>query len=370
MRLLLCALFVVFVTYANATTWAAAYPYRQHIEGQEVVIEAIPYNAYVGSPSGVTRVYFKNKLLYTIDKYYREKIFTSNDGQYFAIVHTTNMVGVTSTITMGHERIDYNQPAIEVYKNGILYKSFSLKDVIDTSRLRHEGFLFDWGYYANTEPYFDAQCGCEACLEVYGKKVLRNCDTAKISFDECEECKKQCDSIKLREAEVNLMNNSSYVSDNYLYTLSNQGFVVRFSFDFFSIEKLPFHEIIPDKLSFHPHKVIRKYKNVRLPGKFDLPDLKSGKTLDEAIAILFKLPQNGQKPIEIFISSLTINSDGICINPEITVSSEDPDNPENLIENTTMTATLIDWVKNQRFKTNLIPKGSDQYSFYSFITLK
>lgn len=370
MRLFISAIFILIVTNASATTWAAAFPYIQYIEGQAVTIEAIPYNPYAGSPLGVTKVYFKNKLLYTLDKYYREKIFTSSDGQYLAIVHITNSAGITSFTSMGHEKIDYNQPAIEVYKNGVWFKSFSLKEIIDTSRLLQNGFFFHWGYDVYTNQYMDAQYGCESCLEFYSKKILRNCDTAKISFEECEECNRQCDSVKIRDIEVNLMNNSIYVSNNCLYILSNQGIVIKLSFNSFSIEKLPFDKVIHNKYTFSPNKVIRKYKKVRLPNKFDLPDLKSGKTLKEEINNFFTLSNFDQKSTEISIYSLIINKAGICINAENTVYTVDPSNPKELIENTLITTALTKWIKEQRFNTSLIPKGYDQYSFYSFIRLK
>ncbi len=371
MRILLFLIFVMLARPLVAMTWQPAYPYKQHIEGQNITIEAIPYYAYAGSPlPGITNVYFGNKLLYTINKYYREKIFTSKDGQYLAVLHTTNATGVSSIMIMGHEKIDYSQAAIDVFKNGDLFKTFSIQAVIDTSRLWHNGYLYDWGYHVNVDAFLNAQFGCEACVEVYGKKVLKNCDTAEISYGDCEECKRQCDSIKLRDAEVVLMNNSSYVDGNYLYVLSNQGPVIRLDFESLLIEKLSFNEVIPNRATFHPPRLIRKYNKVHLPNQFDLPDLKNGKKIENASEELFATSKNGYHSIEIFISSLTIDRNGLCINADVTVSVENPNAPRDLIEDTVLTKTFIEWIKKERFKTNLIPRRFDRYSFYSFITLK
>lgn len=51
------------------TTWSAAYPYKQSIEGQDVTVKAYPYTPYSGSPMiGLTKVYHNKQLLYTINR--------------------------------------------------------------------------------------------------------------------------------------------------------------------------------------------------------------------------------------------------------------------------------------------------------------
>jgi hypothetical protein len=88
------------------TTWSAAYPYVQKIDGQDITVKAFPYAPYSGSPMiGFTKVYLNKEVLYTINKYYRERIFTSDDGQYLTVVHTSNSAGVSSLLLLVMNRL-------------------------------------------------------------------------------------------------------------------------------------------------------------------------------------------------------------------------------------------------------------------------
>jgi hypothetical protein len=165
---------------ATATTWAAAYPYTQRIEGQDVVVKAFSYDPYTASPMlGVTRVYYKNKLLYSIDRYYRERIFTSDDGEYLAVVNTSNSAGLSSYTSFGIEKVNFNEPAIELFRHGQLYKTFTLKEVIDTTMFYNNGEFFYWGYQLDSG-FESVEEDCEICREVYGRRVLKMGDTTEI----------------------------------------------------------------------------------------------------------------------------------------------------------------------------------------------
>ena len=125
------------------TTWAAAYPYTQKIDGQNIVIKAYSYSPYYGSPTiGITKVYSNNRLLYSIDRYYRENIFTSQDGQYLAVVNTIISSRLMGSIFFVGSQIDFNETAIEVFKNGLPFKTYSLKDIIDTTRFTNDDNIF------------------------------------------------------------------------------------------------------------------------------------------------------------------------------------------------------------------------------------
>lgn len=357
------------------TTWSAAYPYTQRIEGQDVVVKAFPYDPYSGSPMvGATKVYLKKKLLYTIDKYYRERIFTSNDGQYLAVVHTSNSVGISSYTSFGMEQINYKQPAIEVFMNGLPFKTFTLKDVIDTTKLANNGQFFYWGYYVDFEAFQNAYFGCESCIEVYGKRVLRTGDTTEIDPDELEECRNECDYIRLREVELNIYENSQYIKENSLYILTNQNTVVELDFSNMRIEQIPFDKMVPNKEQFSPPRLNRKYKKVILPDKFDEPNLKDGRSFENGIAELLSLsvPENQEEETFcVFINSLVINKNGKCIDfygkvHDVSISeffTEDSINKE-------MTEKLEKWIMNQTFDTKLIPKKFDAYSFLCIVNLK
>jgi hypothetical protein len=357
------------------TTWSAAYPYTQNIDGQNVVVKAFPYDPYSGSPMlGVTRVYFKNKLLYSIDKYYRERIFTSNDGQYLVVVHTSNSAGISSYTSFGIERINFNQTAIEVFKNGQPFKTFALKDVVDTTKLANNGRFFYWGYHVDLEAFKNAEYGCESCKEVYGRKVLRTGDTSEIDIDEWEECKRECDSVKLKPTKMELSKNSIYVQDNSLFILTNQNVVVKLDFATMTIQQVPFDKVVVDKKTFHPPKLNRKYKKVKLPDKFDQPNMKDGRSFEKGIADLFSLSVPDSKEKEtfcVFIHHLVLDRNGKCVDFYGTVNDERISeffSPESL--NKEMTEKLNKWVKEQTFETKLIPKGFDGYSFLCIVNLK
>ena len=358
-----------------ATTWGPAYPYTQKIDGQKVTIKAYSYAPYSGSPMiGTTKVFFKNKLLYTIDKYYRERIFTSKDGHFLAVVRTSNAEGVSSFVTFRPEKIDFNQTAIEIFKDGKPFKEFQLKDIIDTAKLANNGKFFFWGYYVDFEAFQDAEFACEACLEVYGKKILSKCDTSEIYINECEECRRDCDLVKLKEAEDRIYHNSMYVRNNSLFVLTNQKTVVKLDFSIFEIQQIPFDEIIPDKKRFNPPKFKRKYKKVKLPDKFDQPKLKDGRSFEKGVADLLGLSisDHGEKETyTVFISNLVIDRTGKCIGFEGKVCDERIS--EYLTEesiNKEMTEKVCKWLMKQKFQTKLIPKRFEKYSFLCIVNLK
>lgn len=357
------------------TTWSAAYPYSQQIDGQQVIVKAFPYDPYSGSPMlGVTRVYYDKKLLYTIEKYYRERIFTSADGHYLVVVHTSNSVGVASYTTFGIEQINFNQPAIEIFKDGYPYKTFSLKDVIDTTKLANNGRFFYWGYYVDLEAFRNAEFGCQSCIEVYGKKVLRTGDTSEIELDEWDECKSECDSVKLKELEIRVSRNSMYVQDNSLYILTNQGVVIKLDFLTFEVNQIPFDKIIPNKKSFSPPQLNRKYKKVKLPGQFDQPNMKDGRSFEKGVAGLFGLSVpdiKEENTFNVFINHLVLDSNGKCVDFNGHVYDERISEffTEESV-NKEMTEQLNKWVKEQTFQTKLVPKGFDGYSFLCIVYLK
>lgn len=373
-NILTLILLTVLSQIAFGTTWSAAYPYTQHIDGQNVVIKAFPYDPYSGSPMiGVTNVYFKKKLLYTIDKYYRERIFTSNDGQYLAVVHTSNSAGVASYTSFGIEQISFNQTAIEVFKNGQLFKTFTLKDVIDTTKLANNGHFFYWGYNVDFEAFDNAIWNCkywEKDLNRSEKKECLNGDTTSY----CKDWINGCDSMKIFEKEKFIWTNSIYIQDNSLFVLTNQNTVVKLDFSKMTIEQIPFETIVIDKQSFNPPKLNRKYKKVKLPDKFDEPNLKDGRTLGKAVADLLGLsiPTNKEKnTFIVFINYLVLDRRGKCI--DFYGNVYDARISEFFTResvNKEMTEQLNKWVREQFFQTNLIPKGFNGYSFLCIVNLK
>lgn len=356
------------------TTWSAAYPYTQKIDGQSVEIKAFPYDPYSGSPMiGDTRVYFNNKLLYSIDKYYRERIFTSNDGQYLVVVHTSNTAGISSYISFGTEQINFNQTAIEIFKNGQSFKKFALKDVIDTTKLANNGQFFNWGYNVDFEAFNEAIWNCNYWRKDLTRSEKKEClDGDTTSY--CREWIQGCDSIKMFEQEKFIYSNSIYVHDNSLFVLTNQNMVVKLDFEEMTVQQIPFNKLIPDKKNYNPPKFNRRYKKVKLPDMFDQPNMKDGRSFEKGVADLFKLivPDNtNEKSFCVYINYLVLNKEGKCIDFYGEVNDERISNYfSEESKNKEMTEKLNKWVKEQTFDTKLIPKGFDGYSFLCIVNLK
>lgn len=361
------------------TTWIAAYPYTQKIEGQDVVVKAFPYDPYSGSPMiGVTRVYFKNKLLYSIEKYYRERIFTSNDGQYLVLVHTSNSGGIARYTRYGKESINFYQTAIEVFKNGEPFKIFTLKDVIDTTTLVNNGRFYNWGYNLDLEAFKNAEYGCEFCKEVYGRKVLRTGDTSEIDIEDWEECKRECDSTRFKNTALRISKNSIYVQGNSLFVLTNQNIVVKLDFADMTIQQIAFNKVIPNLRTFSPPTLKRKYKKIKYPDKFLLPELFDGKTIGQGLAeflnkrLTTTTEDRDGATIQIYFHTLLINKEGKCelvyVSPRIRNDNKKDfmhfGNDEKLKEE------IEGWIKQQTFKTTTIPKEFFKYKFEDFVYLK
>ncbi|TNE78893.1 MAG: hypothetical protein EP332_12975 [Bacteroidetes bacterium] len=314
-QLLFCVLFLLKFHLLEATTWRAAMPYTQRIEGQSVKIKAQSYDPYIGSPMlGKTSVYHRNKLLYTLDQYYREPLYTSPDGQYLVLVRLTNSIGVGSYIS-GWGHVNYNQAAIKIFKNGKAIKEYRLRDVIDTAKLAQDGNLFYWGYAKNLKRSKAVQDECEICRESYGKRLLSTCDTSKIKPEECALCRAACDSAQLLSTEERLVKNPIYVSGDTLFILSNQQTVIKLSFHDLSLQISPFEHVVPVKNEYKPPLLKRKYKKIRLPEKFEEPRLKNGKTLEESVAELLDLSvdHDFKGRYAVYMGSLVIDKTGKCI---------------------------------------------------------
>lgn len=359
---------------AFGTTWSAAYPYTQKIDGQNVVVKAFPYAAYSGSPMiGVTKVYLNNKLLYTIDKYYRESIYTSNDGQYLVVIHTSNTAGITSYNSFGIERLNFNQPAIEVFKNGQPFKTFTLKDVIDTTKLANNGQFFHWGYNVDIEAFDKAIWNCNYWRKDLTRSDKKECLNGDTAFY-CREWIQGCDSLRIFEQEKFIYANSIYIQDNSLIVLTNLDMVVKLDFKEMTVQQIPFDKIVPDKKTFNPPKLNRKYKRVKMPDKFDQPNMKNGSSFEKGVADLFNLtvPDNtNEKSFCVFINHLVLNKEGKCIDFYGTVNDERISKYfSEQSKNKEMTEKLNKWVKEQTFDTKLIPKGFDGYSFLCIVYLK
>ncbi len=346
------------------------------MNGQNVVIQAIPYDPYSGSPIiGITKVYLNKKLLYTIDKYYREKIFTSNDGQYLVVVHDSYSIDIQSETSFGLEKIDFNRPAIEVFKNGQTFKTFTLKDVIDTSKLAFYDGSFYWGYYVDFEGFQKAEFGCESCKEVYGRRVLRTRDTSEIEIEDWDECKRKCDSARFKNTAVRISKNSIYVDGNSLYVLTNQNMLVKLDFSEMSIQKISLDKVIPNLRRFSPPTIKGKYHKIKYPVKFLLPELINGKTIGEGLAEFLNkrlaTKDSDSATIQIYFHTLLINKEGKCelVYVSSIVRNDIKKDFMYFRNDVKLEKVIEDWIKQQTFKTTNIPRDFYKYKFSDFVFL-
>ena len=368
-------------------TWGAAWPYSQSIEGQDITIKAIAYAPYNGpSTLGRTRVYKKGKFLYEMDTYFRKRIFPSDNGQYLAIVNQTIGIKVVFDSINQKKNISLSGPIITIYKNGEFFKNFYLEEIIDNTEFIHEAKFvrhrqewifpyYTWTYQTKWKRKLqDLEIECESCLEVYGKKTLKNCPSNDIEDEECISCNNSCDSLKLGKIEENLAANSVFVKDNTLCIINDQGNVITLSFESLKIEIFPLEQIIPQKNEFDPPKVKRFYRKRKLPEQFTEPKLKDGSSLDSAIAqqLGLEISQFDEKEdYTVFIHFLILDQEGKCIrfvgnvydqrkSSNFSLESPVPEKAE----------ALNNWIRDVEFDKREIPRGYEKYSSSCVIRLK
>jgi|GEM_PF-3728292 len=363
---------------SQATTWSQARPYIQKTEGQDVEIRAKAYEPYVSEPFGETEVYYKGKLLYTLDRYYRHKLFTSDDGTYLVFVTTNNYAGLSSVTYFGQNWIYHAKPAIAIYKNGILVKNYELKDVIDTASLLNDGVLYDWGYSVNfnKDSIMDWQIGCKVCKEIYTKEVLKNCDTSEIDIVECEECRADCDSFASFQVEKRISDNSIFVRNNILYILTNQGKVLLLDFDKLELQSIPLDLMLKDKKSYSAPEVIVVYDtSTILPDKFDLPTVDDGKEFETALKEYIKQDETinagfGDK-WHILVRKLVVNRAGLCEELEMEISNKDwESNVKHEVwyaNRNQIKAKVEHWLMTRQYNKSSVPKGFKKYCYWASI---
>ena len=331
------------------TTWAPSYPYTQHIAGQKVTIHAIAYNPHGGGDVlyGITKVYYAGKLLYTMDGYYRRRIFTSDDGQFLAVVHSRYDVETNPYNSIQEYEDILDHVAIEVFKMGKPFKKFTVRDVVDSPTItpyslvepaeQTTWYYFYWNYFK----------------DLSGK------------------AKKNADSM----TEDNLNRHPVFVLGNCLYMLTNSGTAVKLDFSNMKLEQIPFDQVIPDKAKFNPPKLTRRYWKVKLPKHLEEPKVKGGRTFDKAVADLFGLSETGfhEKTSFVVFIDMMIDRTGKCVGPQPYVVVHDQrksDSFANETINKEMTQKLEEWVGRQRFQTRKIPRRFDKYYFECVVDLR
>lgn len=68
-----------------ANSWLV-YPWSLKTDNN-IKISSTPYQIYQGGALGITKVYKKNKLLYSIDEYFSNFVTVDNTGTYFISIN-------------------------------------------------------------------------------------------------------------------------------------------------------------------------------------------------------------------------------------------------------------------------------------------
>jgi len=323
-----------------ATTWAPIYPYIQKTEDGKVKTHSVPYGVNDGGYGpGQTFVYANGKLLYSIDKYISTPFFTTNNGQYliefdfflnyrqpFRIIDDSGKVTI--------EPIVYDGEAIKIYKDGKLFKTINFNELnIDTSKIKVNEFgnWFAWNFNVS--------------------------DTTKDDF-----------KIKMYQHPAFI------VSDKlYLITADNQLITIEVATGQIT-DRQNAYETIKQKPNWKPTTFKRKYKKVKYPDKFLLPELQNGKTIEQGLAeLLNKRISDGDRDsavIQVYFHTLLINKEGKSETVYASPSIRKDTKKDNYIDDPKLKIEIEDWIKLQTFITKTFPKGFQKFKYTDFVYLK
>lgn len=333
-------LLTFFAVLGFARTWAPIYPYTRKTEDGKVKSYSVPYGVNDGGYGpGQTFVYSNGKLLYSIDKYFTSPFFTTNNGQYLIEFNfylnyqqPSDIMNESGIVTMGP--IVYEGEAINVYKDGKLIKTINFNELnIDTSKINllDVGNWFGWNYSIN-----------DTTKDVLKKKMYQH--PAYIEKDKL-----------------------------YLITADNQLIAIEVATGQITNQQNAY-ETLKQKNNWTHSTFKRKYKKVKYPDKFLLPKLQNGKTIDQGLAELLNKKTSyidkDSAVIQIYFHTLLINKEGKCEDVYTTPSTRNDIKKDNYIDDPKLKIEIEDWIKQQKFKTNTIPRGFLKFKYSDFVYLK
>lgn len=335
-------LLTILTANAFATTWAPIYPYIQKTENRKVKSHSFPYGVHNGPYGpGETFVYANEKLLYSINKYFSTPFFTSSNGQYliefdFYLNYSPQINIIDDNDKWTTKPIIYDGKAINIYKDGILFKTINFSDLnIDTSKIKVNEFAnwFSWQYKKD--------------------------DSTK-------------DKLKMK-----MHQNPAFIEDKklHLITADNQIIIIEISTGQITTQQNAY-ETLSQRTSWRPKIHKRKYKKVKYPEKFLLPKLQNGTTIEKGLAVLLgrkiSTSERDSSTIQIYFHTLLINEKGKCeivyASPSIRDNiAKDFMNSEN---DQKLKARIENWIKQQTFETLTFPKDFRKFKYTDFVYLE
>ncbi|MDO5972046.1 hypothetical protein Q4Q35_19775 [Flavivirga aquimarina] len=310
-----------------AGSWRT-YPWTLKTE-KNIKVTSIPYRVHNGWDWGITKVYKKNKLLYSIEQYFSPWIDINKSGEYLVSLNFSIKQKSPNNYEVDDQgnkikNQQYEREAIVVYKNGKKYWSIDFKELkIDPSELKKNYFEFLW----------------------------------------------HTQNIKLIES-------PTYIKDNILYVFTIDNKIL--SFDLSSRKQLASKKLEQNKIEYYLELIPkRKLKIIKkgIPDKFDFPLLSDKNTIGHSLSKLLKaeLPDALSKDanMEIWITIL-INKKGIVKFCSIDARKGEniTDGSINLPTEKALNEKIEKWVLKQKFQTKLIPKFTNKFSFQNIIYLK
>jgi len=323
-----------------ATTWAPIYPYTQKTEDGKVKTHSVPYGVNDGGYGpGQTFVYANGKLLYSIDKYFSTPFFTTNNGQYLIefdfflnYLHPDRIIDDSGNVTI--EPIVYDGEAIKIYKDGKLFKTINFNELnIDSSKIKvnESGNWFAWNFNLSDTTKDDLK------IKMYQHPAF--IESEKLCLITADN---QLITIKVATGQITNRQNA--------------------------------YEIIKEKSNWKPLTFKRKYKKVKYPDKFLLPELQNGKTIEQGLAELLKKRisdgDGDSAVIQIYFHTLLINKEGKCEDVYTSPSVRKDAEKDNYIDDQKLKIEIEDWIKLQTFKTKTFPKGFQKFKYTDFVYLK
>jgi hypothetical protein len=327
--------------FASAFSLQPILPFVQVSENGLVKCKSVPFVPFDADPSlGQTFVYSSNKLLYVIDKYFYNPFLTTDGGKYlvefnFRIYYRSTAIYINKDGSSTQETPDRDGKAINIYKDGKLFKSILFSELkIDSSKIdfTRSGNWFDWDF--------------------------------SVSDSNRNEIRAKMERVPFFTDHGNLF---VIAADEQLIEIDlSTGKVVYKALAYEALLKLN---------NWSSGLKYRKYEKVKYPGKFYLPKLHNGKSIDQSLAkYLNKTVAKDDKEdavYQVYIHTLLINKKGRC--EDVYVSTEmRKDLSKQFTHNSdnSLKSMIEDWIKDQAFNTRSFPKGIFKYKYTGFLYFK
>jgi len=310
------------VAIGQTVHYAVCYVHTIYSLNEEYYLKTIPFDNIEQTQIGKTTILnTNNEIIYEIPRYFeksegKKEIFLSNDGNTVVYINDTEFT---------HDNIE--NKSIEIYKNGKLFISYSLDELIDC------------------DPEY------EECYLTYKEAI--------------EDIKWENEQIELvfkpdvTEFEKQISKKAIYIDDKNIYIFTKSVQTILIDLETGKITKNPIKEI-----NLNNFKSIKtNFEEFKTPSIYGLPNLASGNSFKKAIAkhlgMIVYIDDNHRGryksyPLDI---ELIIDKQGNAYLDKI-------ENYKKLPED-----KIIEFINSSKFETTSIPNLTEKWRFQVYITL-